>query len=173
MKDAARGTFVVETPEQLRALADPLRQRLLGQFAEGATVKQAAQRLGEPPTKLYHHIDHLLAAGLIRVVSEEKKRAVLERTFQAAASRFAVSPAAFGSAGSRVGERSRIARSALEELLAGAADEDGALRLMRTRARLSAASLERLESELGRLIADLEDQGSPSIEIALIASRQT
>src|ERR1700733_12536600 len=97
MTDEPAETFLVETAEQLRALSEPLRQRLLEQFVSGATIKQAAARLGQPPTRLYHHVDQLLAAGLIKVVSEEKRRSVIERTFQTAARRFAVSPSAFAS----------------------------------------------------------------------------
>ena len=36
------GTFLIETPEQLRALAEPLRQSLLEQFCRPATIKAAA-----------------------------------------------------------------------------------------------------------------------------------
>ena len=79
--------FSVESAAQLRALSDPLRQRLLGAFAEPATVKAAAAALGAPVGRLYHHVDQLAAAGLIQVVSERRKRATTERTFQAVARR--------------------------------------------------------------------------------------
>src|SRR5205809_1154808 len=42
---------------QVRALAHPLRLRLIELFASGPlTAKQAAQKLGQPPTRLYHHV---------------------------------------------------------------------------------------------------------------------
>jgi predicted transcriptional regulator len=71
------GTFLIETPEQLRAVADPLRQRLLQAFAEPKPIRQAAADMGESLTKLYRHVDQLLAAGLIRVAREERRRAVM------------------------------------------------------------------------------------------------
>lgn len=170
----AEETFVVETPAQLRALSDPLRQRLLEQFAEGATVKQAAERLGEKLTKLYHHVDQLHAAGLIRVIREEKKRATVERTFRTAARRFAVSPSAFaGGAGpGAAGERERLARAAVEELLAGADRGPGAFRLLRTRVGLTDAGRERLETELARLLRELNDPEAPPVDLLMLSARQ-
>lgn len=171
MSDPAADTFLVETPAQLRALSDPLRQRLLEQFAGGATAKQAAARLGEPLTKLYHHVDQLLAAGLVKVVREEKVRSVIERTFQAAAPRFAVSPSAFGGGG-RAGARERVARGAVEELLVGAEDEAGAFRLLRTRVRLDDKGRERLEAELARLLRELDDPAAPPVDLIMLSARQ-
>lgn len=172
MSDAPADTFLIETPAQLQALSEPLRQRLLEQFAEGATIRQAAARLGEPPTKLYHHVDRLLAAGLIRIVREEKRRSVVERTFRAAARRFAVSPSAFGPAGGRTGARERVARAAVEELLGGAADKKGAFRLLRTRVRLGEEGRERLEAELARLLRELDDPAAPAVDLVMLSARR-
>lgn len=165
------GTFLIESPEQLKALAEPVRQSLLEQFCRPATIKQVAAKLGVPVTRLYHHVDQLLAAGLIRVAREEKRRAVSERFFQAVARRFAVSPAAFGG-GSRIDERGRIARAYLEELLAGGDAGEGAFRLMRTKARLTDAGRARLESEIGRLLQELADPEAPLIDLMMIGVRQ-
>ena len=169
---AVADTFLVETPEQLKALAEPLRQSLLEQFCEPATIKQAAARLGVPVTRLYHHVDQLLAAGLIRVAREEKRRAVSERFFQAVARRFAVNPSAFGGDGSRADERGRIARAYLEELLAVGDAGEGAFRLMRTRARLTDAGRARLESEIARLLQELADPDAPLVDLMLIGMRE-
>lgn len=165
-------TFLIETPEQLKALAEPLRQSLLEQFCRAATIKEAAARLGVPVTRLYHHVDQLLAAGLIRVAREEKRRAVSERFFQAVARRFAVSPAAFGGDGSRADERGRIARAYLEELLAAGDPGEGAFRLMRTKARLTDEARAKLENELAHLLKELSDPDAPLVELMLIGMRQ-
>jgi hypothetical protein len=86
--------FLVDTPERLKALADPLRQRLLTAFVQQpGTVKAVAARLGEPVTKLYRHVDQLVAAGFLRVAEEQRRRGVIERTFEATAFRFVVAPA--------------------------------------------------------------------------------
>ncbi len=172
MAGGGSDTFLVETPEQLKALADPLRQSLLEQFCAPATIKQAAAKLAVPVTRLYHHVDQLLAAGLIRVAREEKRRAVSERFFQAVARRFAVSPSAFGGDGSRADERGRIARAYLEELLAGGDSGEGAFRLMRTKVRLTDEGRARLESEVTRLLQELADPDAPLIDLMLLGVRQ-
>ena len=166
------GTFLIETPEQLKALAEPLRQSLLEQFCRPATIKQAALSLGVPVTRLYHHVDQLLAAGLIRVAREEKRRAVSERFFQAVARRFAVSPSAFGGDGSRADERGRIARAYLEEVLAGGDAGEGAFRLMRTKARLTDEARATLENEIARLLRELSDPDAPLIDLMMVGVRQ-
>lgn len=172
LNKAPRSTFLIETPKQLRALAEPLRQRLLRQFARPSTIKEAAERLGEPLTKLYHHVDQLQAAGLIAVVSEQRRRAAVERTFQAVATTFAVSPTAFGAGEKRAAKREAIARAALEEILAGTVDKEGAFRMMRARVRLGADGLRRLETGLAELLEQHRDDDAPEVEIALVLARQ-
>jgi DNA-binding transcriptional ArsR family regulator len=166
------GTFLIESPEQLRVVADPLRQRLLQAFAEPRTIRAASAALGEPLTKLYHHVDQLLAAGLVRVVREERKRAVMERYFQTVATRFAVVPSAFGSAGAGKDQRAAVARANLEELLGRAAPDTGALRIARSSARLTPEVLERLESAFGRLIEELDDPAAPEVDLMLFSARR-
>jgi DNA-binding transcriptional ArsR family regulator len=172
MSSGPADTFLVETAEQLKALSDPFRQRLLEQFAKAATVKEAAARLGLPLTRLYHHVDLLLGAGLIRVAGEVKRRAVIERSFETVARRFAVSPAAFGGEGGRAGERGRIARANVEELLDGAEDKEGAFRLLRTRLPLSQSGREKLEAGLQRLLDELKEPGAPEVDLLMMSARQ-
>ena len=171
-RDRPADFFLVDTPERLKALADPLRQSLLDQFCQPATIKQAAGQLGVPVTRLYHHVDQLLAAGLIRIAREEKRRAVSQRFFQAVARRFTVSPSAFGGDGSRADERGRIARAYLEELLDAGAPSEGAFRLLRTRARLNDEGRARLESEVARLLQELADPDAPMLDLMMISVRQ-
>ena len=61
--------FTMTSLEQLKAVADPLRVRILETLClEARTTKQVADKLGEKPTRLYHHVDALAEAGLIRLV---------------------------------------------------------------------------------------------------------
>jgi hypothetical protein len=164
-------TFAIETPEQLRVVSDPFRQRLLGVFAEPATVKAAAEKLGVPLGRLYHHVDQLAAAGLIRVVSERKRRATTERTFQAVAKRFKVRPSAM--AGEPLAGGAPIVRAAVEELLASAPTDctpETALHIARTRLRLTPERLALLEQKLGELLKALETADGLETEILLVAS---
>jgi len=84
-----RGTFTVTDLEQIRALADPLRLRILGGFCSvPRTTMQVAEILGEKPTKLYHHVDALERVGLIRLVETRPNRGTMEKYYQAVAARF-------------------------------------------------------------------------------------
>ncbi len=68
---------------QLRALAHPLRLRLVELFAETPrTTMQVAKLLGQPPTRLYHHVNSLERAGILRVRETRKNRGTTERWYE-------------------------------------------------------------------------------------------
>jgi len=70
--------------EQVRALSHPLRLRLLELFKlQPRTAKQAAEVLGEPPTRLYHHVAALERAGLIRLRETRQNRGTTEKYYEA------------------------------------------------------------------------------------------
>jgi len=70
------------TPEQFKALGDPLRQKALRLLREGgATTSQLAATLGCPISTMAHHVRVLAEAGLIRVVSTRQVRAMTERYY--------------------------------------------------------------------------------------------
>ena len=69
---------------ELRALAHPLRLRLMELFAETPrTTKQVADLLGEPPTRLYHHVAALERAGLLRLKETRQNRGATEKWYEA------------------------------------------------------------------------------------------
>lgn len=87
MKDV----LFLEQLDQLKAIADPLRLRLLEAFADGPfTTKQVAHRIDESATKLYHHVDALERAGLIELVRTQQNRGTMEKYFSPVARRFQV-----------------------------------------------------------------------------------
>jgi len=78
---------------ELRALAHPLRLRVLELFAERPrTTKQVALLLGEPPTRLYHHVAALERAGLLRLTETRKNRGTVEKWYEAIARSFDLPP---------------------------------------------------------------------------------
>ncbi len=82
-------TRTVGSPDQIRALAHPLRRRILALMIDAPiTTKQVAVRIGEKPTKLYHHVETLESAGFIRLVKTQKKRGTVEKYYEAVAERF-------------------------------------------------------------------------------------
>lgn len=83
--------FRIEEIEQLRAIADPLRQRILRALCcRPATTKQIAPLLGEKPSRLYHHVELLEKAGLIRLVETRQNRGTLEKYYLTVAKHFDV-----------------------------------------------------------------------------------
>src|SRR5262245_32807602 len=68
---------------EMRALAHPLRLRICQALAERPrTTKQVAALLGEPPTRLYHHVHALERAGLLKLRETRQKRGTHEKYYE-------------------------------------------------------------------------------------------
>ena len=73
---------VVTAPEQLRALADPLRASLLELVLErAATVTELARAVRRPKSTIAYHLNLLVNASLLRVVRTRRVRAIEERYY--------------------------------------------------------------------------------------------
>ena len=73
---------VVTAPEQLRALADPLRTILLELLLErAATVTEMARAVDRPKSTIAYHVNVLVDTGLLRVVRTRRVRAIEERYY--------------------------------------------------------------------------------------------
>lgn len=78
----AADVLVVRAPEQLKALADDLRSRIVILLREHArSTTDLAGKLGLPKGTVAHHIKVLENAGLIRVVRTRRVRAVTEKYY--------------------------------------------------------------------------------------------
>ena len=84
-----RAVRTVGDAETLKALADPLRLTLLTALMRASpggprvmSVKELAEELGEPQTKLYRHVKQLEAANLIRVAASRMVSGILEHRYQ-------------------------------------------------------------------------------------------
>jgi len=80
----------VTNVQTLKALADPIRLRLLSVLMDDSagelpvrSVKELAAAIGEPQTKLYRHMRQLESVGLIRAVSSRLVSGILEQRYQA------------------------------------------------------------------------------------------
>jgi DNA-binding transcriptional ArsR family regulator len=83
--------IVVTAPEQLRAIADPLRARILDLLLErAATVAELAAAVRRPKSTVAHHVKVLVEAGMLRVVRTRRVRAIDERYYGRTARMFAV-----------------------------------------------------------------------------------
>jgi DNA-binding transcriptional ArsR family regulator len=97
-----RGIHIVTELAQIRALADPLRLKILGALTGvPRTTKQVAEVLGEKPTKLYHHVEALNRVGLVRLTDTRPNRGTTEKYFQAVADQFQVAGSALSPAESK------------------------------------------------------------------------
>jgi DNA-binding transcriptional ArsR family regulator len=77
--------------KQVKALADPLRVRVLDALCrKPQTTKQIALLLDEKPTKLYHHVEALERVGLIRLTETRQNRGTIEKYYESIAKRFSV-----------------------------------------------------------------------------------
>lgn len=101
----------------MRALAHPLRLRILELFVECArTTKQVADLLGEPPTRLYHHVAALERAGLLVLKETRKNRGTIEKWYEAVSKQFGATPFAPGARRpENAAARRALAASVLEQ----------------------------------------------------------
>lgn len=168
--------FTVNTLEQLKALTDPLRQELLDRFSnEPMTTKQVADLLGQKPHKLYHHVEVLEQAGLIRLVRTQQNRGTVEKYYEAVARRFTVDHQLLSAsqANQAIGEIQAMLVNALQTSLVEAIqffdderfqDEDTLpqLALSQTRLRLSAAQLKDLKEKLLEWLEECQAAHDPA-----------
>jgi DNA-binding transcriptional ArsR family regulator len=77
-----RAEMVIGDVEQLKAISDPLRLRIIELMGEAPvrawTAKELAERLGTKQTKLYHHLALLEERGFIRVAETRVVSGILE-----------------------------------------------------------------------------------------------
>lgn len=159
------GSLTITDPAKLKVVADPFRQRLLSAFKEPTTTKQVAEKLSIEGNKIYHHVDQLLEAGFLFVVSTEQKRGTIERTFQASALRFIAA----------LGEEYKhedLFRESFDVVLTCIHDVSNPQfqpRLIRTNMRLSESGWQDFEDALTDLIREYEDPNGPAIGLQITA----
>jgi len=73
---------VVTSPQELRAMADPLRSTILELLLErAATVGELAAAVKRPKSTVAYHVGVLVDAGMLRVVRTRRVRAIDERFY--------------------------------------------------------------------------------------------
>jgi DNA-binding transcriptional ArsR family regulator len=118
------GVREIDSVEGLRALADPVRLAILsaldthvpGGELPVMSVKELAQHLGEPQTKLYRHVKQLEAAGLIEVAATRMVSGILEQRYRARQRDLRLSAALFRQ---HADETEAAVRSAFDVFLTG------------------------------------------------------
>jgi DNA-binding transcriptional ArsR family regulator len=91
--------YNIESIEQLRALADELRMRIVELLAQQAmTVTQLGEVLGVAPAKVHYHVRELERVGLLRLSFTREKSGILEKYYVAVAKSLVVPPSLLQSA---------------------------------------------------------------------------
>ncbi|MGI8867817.1 MAG: helix-turn-helix domain-containing protein [Mycobacteriales bacterium] len=73
---------IISSPQEMRALAEPLRDTILDLVLErAATVAELAAAVGRPKSTTAYHVGLLVDAGMLKVVRTRKVRAVEERFY--------------------------------------------------------------------------------------------
>ena len=160
--------LVVEEPQQLRALADVLRAKIVTLLRErAASTTELAAALGTPKGTVGHHLKVLESAGLVRVVRTRKVRALTEKYYGRVARLFVLKSDESMPEELRGGALSALMlRHAADELIASG-DETEAAGLVNV--RLTDADRRRFEQRLNRLVADMHGADDPSGERHILA----
>lgn len=172
-----RPEMVVTDVEQLRAISDPFRVRIIEAMGDlplrGWTAKELAAHLHTSQTKLYHHLNLLEQHGFIVVAETRLVSGILEKRYQLTAVSFRVDRALFA-AGGGADEMGAVIDTIFDrartEILAGQrsgaidlaakSDADRRMAIWATHARLSPASARRVQRLVERL-ADIDDDEDP------------
>lgn len=182
------GVREIDSVEELRALADPVRLAILTALDSHGpdselpvmSVKELAQHLGEPQTKLYRHVKQLEAAGLIEVAATRMVSGILEQRYRARQRELRLSSALFRQ---HADESEAAVRLAFDALLRGVFDQarkedwpwdepDKPLMLV-TEERVSLEAAERIRDrlvEVKREIAEAE-AGDVPVSVGIVFYR--
>lgn len=107
--------FVVERLDQLRAIADPLRSRILEQLARRPmTMTQLGEVFGETTAKIHYHVRELEKYGFLRLVEKRERGGVLEKYYRAVAREITLAPDLLRT--TPQSELSRTVQDSLDEL---------------------------------------------------------
>ncbi|SMF74375.1 transcriptional regulator, ArsR family [Paenibacillus uliginis N3/975] len=83
------GVYKIKTHEQLKAIADPLRTKILMNLVKNEyTGQQLAEMLGITRNNIYFHLKELEKHNVIQVVRKEEKNGIVQKYYRAVASRF-------------------------------------------------------------------------------------
>lgn len=170
----AEEVLVVQELQQLRALGDELRAKIVFLLRErAASITELAGALECPKGTVGHHVKVLERAGLIRVVRTRKVRALTEKYYGRVARLFVLRndealpdelTGAFGA---------MMLRQAADELTASRPEDDQSALL---HGRLLETDIRRFQKRLNRLIADFQRAENPEGErhaLALAFFRST
>jgi DNA-binding transcriptional ArsR family regulator len=148
----AADVLVVREPEQLKALGDDLRSRIVVLLRERAqSTTELAEQLKLPKGTVGHHVKVLEKAGLIRVVRTRQVRALTESYYGRTARLFLLKSEDADAEDAQNAVTASL-RRAIEEMLPPVEGDRASSAVLRM--RLSAADARRFEQRLDKLQRD-------------------
>jgi DNA-binding transcriptional ArsR family regulator len=158
----AADVLVVREHEQLRALGDDLRSKIVVLLRErAASTTELAKKLGLPKGTVGHHVKVLEKAGLVQVVRTRQVRALTEKYYGRTARLFLFKSTEEEGEGVRDVAAASLRRAA-EEMLP--LDDDDRTSFAFLRARLSPHDARRFARRLGKLAEDFRAADDPAGE---------
>ncbi|RKQ34598.1 ArsR/SmtB family transcription factor [Oceanobacillus halophilus] len=83
----------IDSYDQLKAISDPLRAKMMMRLIEKPfTGQQLAELLDLSRAKIHYHLKELAKNGLIKVVKTEEKNGIVQKFYRAVATGFVPSP---------------------------------------------------------------------------------
>ena len=154
-------TFHVTTDEQLRAVSNLTRHRIMAVLRfEPATITQIADRVGLAKGSSSYHVRLLERAGLVKVVRTRKVRGVIERYYAMAAQSIVLPDAG-------PGQPDFLMRHAVKDLEASPADAERHVRMAHL--RLTDEQFAELGSRLEALADEYREMSDPSLpDVSLV-----
>jgi len=173
-------SIILKTLDQIKVLSHPLRMKILEALSrKPMTTMQVAEKLGEKPTGLYHHVDLLEEAGFIKLVNTRKKRGTVEKYYKTIAKRFSIDRKLL-----ELSSSAREAIGGLQEMVMGFLndtaseiqksiddkhidkdDKKSKAFIWRTHIRGSKGQIKKLKKEFERLIEKCDDVDSEDGEV--------
>ncbi|MEU6981174.1 helix-turn-helix domain-containing protein [Streptomyces sp. NPDC046371] len=151
-------TFHVTTDEQLRAVSNLTRHRIMGVLRSApATITQIAEQVGLAKGSSSYHVRLLERAGLVKVVRTRKVRGVTERYYAMAARSIELPAPA-------TGQPDVLMRHALADL--EASPVDGERHVGMAHLRLTDAQFTQLGKRLQALAEEYRELSDPSLPAA-------
>jgi DNA-binding transcriptional ArsR family regulator len=155
-----RSHLTLRSPEQLHAIGDPTRWRILGRLNDGpASIQELSRTLSAAKGRIGHHVRVLEQAGLIRLAETKRVRGVTEKRYAKVARQFQLPDSVEGDAAAQADLATLPLRTALAEVRPSRGKDDPSTGIV-VRARMPAERARRFAKLVNDLAAEFAD-GAP------------
>lgn len=155
-----RSHLTLRRPDQLHAIGDPTRWRILGRLNDGpASIQELSRTLAAAKGRIGHHVRVLEEAGLIRLAETQRVRGVTEKRYARVAKQFRLPESIDGDEAAQADLALLPLRTAISEVRPSRGKDDPTSGIV-VRARMSAERAHRFAKLVNELAAEFAD-GAP------------